>query len=116
MRDDRVYLQHIADNIAVIEEYLRTETGTPDEQLFRSDGRTQDAVLRRLETLTEATGHLSDGFKERYPDAPWGQIYGFRNRLAHGYLELDLNVVWRVVSEYLPALKEVVRAEIGDVY
>lgn len=108
MRNDEAYLEHIADGIDVIEEYL---TGI-DRQRFGDDRLRQDAVLRRLETLADAASHLSAGLKARHPEVDWGKVAGFRNVLAHGYLRIDLDVVWAVVTERLPELKAVVRAEL----
>jgi len=59
LRDDAVYLRHIAESIDLVEHYLAGNDGTPNEALFYEDLRTQDAVLRRMETLADAAGRLS---------------------------------------------------------
>jgi uncharacterized protein with HEPN domain len=112
MRDDGVYLQHIAESLSLIAEYLRREDGTLDDVLFYGDRRTQDAVLRRLETLTDAASHLSAGLKAHHASTAWRQIADFRNVLAHGYTEIDLDRVWQVVSVDLPGLSEIVDAQL----
>lgn len=112
MRDDQEYLKHIAENLDIVGEYLNNVDGSPDEDLFYRDRRTRDAVIRRLETLADAAGHLSDALKVRHPSVPWGRINGFRNRLAHGYLGVDLSLVWEVVSVYLPSLRPVIEQEL----
>ena len=73
----------------------------------------QDAVVRRLETLAEATGHLSERLKARRPDIPWRAVYGFRNVAAHAYLDVELGDVWDVISHDLPRLRGVVDAELA---
>jgi uncharacterized protein with HEPN domain len=87
--------------------------GAPDADLFLSDQRTQDAVLRRLETLADAASHLSDSLKARYPAIPWRQIADFRNVLAHGYTEIRLDRVWEAIVHDLPALEAAVGQELG---
>lgn len=73
---------------------------------IRSDEVLYDAVLRNLQTLSEATQHLPDGLKASHAEVPWQQISGFRNILVHSYLgEIDPEAVLRVVKEYLPTLK-----------
>ena len=73
---------------------------------IRSDEVLYDAVLRNLQTLSEATQHLPDGLKASHAEVPWQQISGFRNILVHSYLgEIDPEAVLRVVKEYLPILK-----------
>jgi len=65
VRDDAVYLQHVAESINLVDQYLSEIGSGLGERLFREDRRTQDAVLRRLETLADAAGHLSAGSKGR---------------------------------------------------
>ena len=113
MRGDTVYLEHIAESIHLVERYLVGVEGTLDEQLFYDDLRTQDAVLRRMETLTDAARHLSEDLKRRHPEIPWRHIGAFRNVLAHGYTDIRLDRVWQAIAADLPALKRVVHEEIG---
>ncbi len=63
MRDNSVYLSYIRESIELIEEYTRD-----GEETFSSDLRTQDAVLRRMETLADAAAHLSDDLKMGHPE------------------------------------------------
>ena len=84
MRDDTIYFLHIAESIDLIQDYLAGADGAPNRALFYEDRRTQDAVLRRLETLADAASHLSEVVKARHAEIPWRQISDFRNVLAHG--------------------------------
>lgn len=106
-RDIR-YLTYIKKSIELIE--LRT-FGI-EFAAFERDIDRQDAILWRLETLAEATGRLSDEVKQRHPEVRWRAIYGFRNIAAHGYLELNLDVVWEIVKVHLPKLNEVATEEL----
>ena len=106
---ERARLRYLRRSIARIEDYTR---GGRD--VFLSEPIVQDAVLRRLETLTDATGKLSDRLKARYPEIPWRQVSGFRNIAAHAYEEIDLTRVWEIVEDYVPVLKSVVDRELGE--
>ena len=108
MRNDAAYLEHIRDSLDLIREWLADPSGAPDRRLFYEDRRTQAAVLRHLETLTDAARHLSDSLKSRYPSLPWPRIAGFRNVLAHVYLELDFDAVWDVIANDLPELRALI--------
>ncbi len=113
MRDDSVYLRHIAASMALVKEYLTCADGDPSQQLFYKDQRAQDAGLRRLETLADAAGHLSTDLKTRHPTIPWRQISDFRNVLAHGYADIRLDRAWSAIVVDRSALKAVVHEELG---
>jgi uncharacterized protein with HEPN domain len=113
VRDDAVYLEHIAESIQLVEEYLTGTDGEFSVRLFYEDRRTQDAVLRRMETLADAASHLSGPLKARHPSIQWRQIGDFRNVLAHGYTDIRLDRVWQAIADDLPELKAVVLEELG---
>jgi uncharacterized protein with HEPN domain len=96
-----IFLLHIADAIKHIEEYIDNYS----YQQFCDDRKTQDAVIRKLEIIGEATTNLEDKFKKQNPDIPWREISDFRNVLAHEYWDIDLEIVWRTAKEDLVALK-----------
>ena len=100
MKEDRVYLIHIRECIERIEHY--TEAG---RDVFLSDTKTQDAVLRNLHTLSESTQRLSQALKASHPEVDWRGISGFRNILVHDYLGVNLVRVWELVERDLPDLK-----------
>ena len=109
MKDDRLYLIHIRECIARVEEY--TADG---RDVFLSDRKTQDAVLRNLQTMAESTQRLSDELKEANPDVDWHAIAGFRNVLTHDYLGLDLKYVWQVIETKVPGLGRKIEAILDD--
>ena len=78
-----------------------------DREAFLADLRTQRAVVMSLMIVGEAAARmLTDhpAFAEAHPDIPWRSIRGMRNRIAHGYFEVDLSVVWQTVEIELPTL------------
>ena len=62
------------------------------------------AILREFEILGEAAGKISSKMKEKFPDIPWKQLVGMRNRLIHAYFDVDRDIVWKTIREYLPSL------------
>jgi uncharacterized protein with HEPN domain len=74
-------------------------------QDFLKDTRTRDAVVRNLEVMGEAARRIPDDIRERYPEIPWAQIVGLRNRLIHGYFLVDYGIVWEIVQNELPQLR-----------
>lgn len=62
------------------------------------------AIVRLVEIIGEAADHVSGEFQAAHPEIPWAVIIGMRNRLAHGYFEVDLDRVWDTVQEDLPTL------------
>jgi uncharacterized protein with HEPN domain len=100
VKDERLYLIHIRECIARIEQY--TAEG---REAFFADTKTQDAVMRNLQTLAEATQRLSGDLKAAHPEVDWRGISGLRNILVHDYLGINLVRVWEIVERDLPALK-----------
>ncbi len=70
---------------------------------FLRDTRTQDAVLRCLEVIGEAANHVSAEMQELHVEIPWGRVIAFRNRLIHGYFEIDYAIVWSVIVQEVRA-------------
>ena len=100
MKDDKVFLQNIIECIIKIETY--TKAGK--EEFMKSE-LIQDAVIRNLEIIGEATKKISQGIKEQYPDIPWRQMAGLRDVLIHDYMGISLKIVWNVVQNELSQLK-----------
>ena len=100
MKDDRLYLVHISECIARIEQYV-----SGSREKFMGSSLIQDAVLRNLQVLAEATQRLSDSLKAQHPEVDWRVISGFRNVLVHDYLGVDVERVWEILRRDLPDLK-----------
>jgi uncharacterized protein with HEPN domain len=67
-------------------------------------------VIRLIEVAGEAANGLSDQFKDEHRDIPWSQITATRNRLIHGYFDIDLEVVWKIASQDIPPLARALQA------
>jgi uncharacterized protein with HEPN domain len=63
------------------------------------------SLVHLLEIIGEAAVAISSEFKEKYPQIPWSGIMGMRNRLIHGYYDINLDIVWETVKENIPPLK-----------
>jgi uncharacterized protein with HEPN domain len=72
---------------------------------FETDFRTNFAVVRALEILGEATKRLPMSLREQYPAIPLQGMAGMRDRIIHGYDTVDLQIVWDVVEQDIPALR-----------
>jgi uncharacterized protein with HEPN domain len=99
--NDADRLHHILDAIAKIERYLQDF----DLQKFQSDELTIDAVVRNVEIIGEAITCLDRGLKAKYPAIEWQFATAMRNRLIHGYFDVDAKIVWSTTQNDLPKLK-----------
>jgi uncharacterized protein with HEPN domain len=103
MGRNKFYIRHILDAIQKIEKYI---TGF-DFKKFSNDNLVQDAVMRQLTIIGEATKRLTDDLREEYGEVPWRDICGTRDKLVHDYFGVDLNEVWQTVTNDLKDLKQV---------
>lgn len=72
---------------------------------FLNDFKTQAAVVQRIIVLGEAAKRLSEEFRQRHPQIEWKQVAGMRDRCVHGYDNIDLEIVWDVVTVDAPAIE-----------
>lgn len=106
LHDDTVYVRHMLDAAEAVLGYAKGMT----EDEFRADRKTQDAVIRQIEGIGEASRHVSAGYRLRHPTVPWIHAGDMRNRLIHGYFEIDLAIVWNTVQHDIPLLRELLTA------
>ena len=89
-----------SDAIWRIEEYL----AGVNEETFRQGTLVQDGVIRQLEIVGEATKRLSREVRVKYPNVPWQDIAGMRDKLIHDYFGVDLDAVWLTARDDVPVL------------
>ena len=105
MKQDKIYLLHIAECINRIEKYTKQGPKT-----FLESTLIQDAVIRNLQTLGQSVLKISDALKSQHPEVDWRSIIGFRNVLVHDYLGLNQKRIWEIADKDLPDLKEKIHA------
>jgi len=81
---------------------------------FEADFRINFAVIRALEIIGEASKRLPDGLRVRYPEIPWKGMAGMRDRIIHGYDNVDYQIVWDVVKKDIPMIKPLVQKVLSD--
>ena len=99
-RSDAVRLRHMLDHT---QEALAMVRGRTRADLD-SDRMMSLALVRLLEIIGESAGRVSAQEQANHPRIPWPQLVGLRNRLIHGYDQVDLDILWRIVTQDLPAL------------
>jgi uncharacterized protein with HEPN domain len=99
-KDPRVYLAHILERAARIEAYIRD-----GHDVFLTDAKTQDAVIRNFEVIGEAAKRIPAAFRAAHPSIPWQLMAGFRDVLIHGYEGVDIHRVWLTATQDMPAVR-----------
>jgi len=82
------------------------EAAAAGRERFEADEMVQVWIVHHLEILGEAAASIPDELRAEHTEVPWHRIIGARNRLVHGYFDIDLGVVWEVVERELPGLRE----------
>lgn len=100
-RDDRLRVEDMLDAIRWIDAH---SAGLTAEQ-FYLDRKTLDAVVRNLQIICEAAGHLSDEVIALRPAVPWAEVRAMRHILVHEYFGVDSAIVWETITRDLPALR-----------
>ena len=99
---DKERLEHM---LAAAERVIRYTSGKSFEDL-KADDMMYYAVVKNIEIIGEAANLLSSEFVDSHPATPWKQVRGMRNYIVHEYFQIDDVVVWGVVTEDIPVLRQ----------
>ncbi|MBS3802789.1 MAG: DUF86 domain-containing protein [Candidatus Thermoplasmatota archaeon] len=107
---DLIRLKHILDASVEIQSFIKDKT----QEEFKQERKLHLSVVHLLEIIGEAGNQISEEVKEQYVDIPWKRIIGMRNRLIHGYFDIDLAIVWKTATEDIPPLIEEIKNMISS--
>ncbi len=108
-REERLYLSDIDDAISAIISYTRDMTFED----FAKDRKTREAVILNFVILGEAVKKLPPAVTEQYPDIPWKEFAGMRDKMVHGYFSISTMILWETIRNDLPPLALAVRNLLG---
>ncbi len=97
-----LFVKDILDCINKIQEFV----GDMDYKQFKENDLVNSAVIRKLEIIGEASKNIPDFIREKYPEIPWKDMARMRDKIIHFYFGVDYEIVWKVIKERLPELKE----------
>lgn len=104
-RDISIYLKDILESIERVENFVKDMNY--DE--FVKDEKTHYAVIRCIEIVGEATKHIPNYIRRKYPEIPWKDIAGMRDKVIHFYFGINLKKVWKTVEEDFPEIKPLIK-------
>jgi len=111
MKHNRVFLKHILDEI----DFLTRETEAKKFEEFIKNEMLKRACSRSLEIIGEAVRNLSPDFKKQYKEIEWKKISGLRDKMIHGYFGVNWDIIWDVIRNQIPRLKEQVESILEQV-
>lgn len=108
--DDLTRLKHIRDAVMITIDFIkgRNRDDLDNDQMLSL------ALVRLIEIIGEAANNISLSCENNYPQIPWREMIGMRNRIVHAYFEVDLDVVWQVIIDDLPRLLRWINQAIQD--
>lgn len=102
MKSNEVFLGHILDEL----DFLLKQTSGIDFDRFATDDVLRRACARSLEIIGEAVKNISPDIRKKHKDIEWTKIAGLRDKLIHGYFDVDLGILWDVIQKRLLPLKK----------
>ena len=108
--DDLTRLKHIRDAVMITIDFIkgRNRDDLDNDQMLSL------ALVSLIEIIGEAANNISLSCQNNYPQIPWREMIGMRNRIVHAYFEVDLDVVWQVIIDDLPRLLRWINQAIQD--
>lgn len=104
-KDNLIFIKHILASIEDIESFSK---GLLKKEFIKNKLK-QNAIVRSIEVIGEASKNLPNSFKEKYSDIYWKEIIGTRDKIIHHYFGIDLDIVWDIIKKNLPKLKKQIK-------
>ncbi|MCD6598973.1 MAG: DUF86 domain-containing protein [Dehalococcoidia bacterium] len=104
------YVMDIAQSIEDVQGFVRGYNFDG----FNRDKKTIYAVVRAIEVIGEAAKNIPESIKSNYPNVPWRDMAGMRDKLIHAYFGVDLEVLWKTVQQDLPLLKGMISKMLAE--
>ena len=111
VRDHGSYIEDIIEHMNYAEGFIKNLSFKE----FADDKKTVLSVTKCIEVVGEATKHIPDSIREKYPDIPWNDLAGIRDRLVHGYFKVNLEIVWTTVTQEFPELRPKMEKVLNDI-
>jgi len=105
-----IYIKDILANMEKAEKFVKDI----DHDQFVEDEKTNYAVIRCIEIMGEASKHIPESIRQQYPQIPWRDIAGMRDKVIHFYFGIDIEKVWLVIKEDIPQIKPHIRKVFDD--
>ena len=100
LKDDSIRIRHMLDAALEAENFIIGKHRTD----FDEDRKLELALVKCIEIIGEAASSVSKECRDEFPQIPWAEIIGMRNRLIHAYFEINLDILWKTLTEDLPPL------------
>ncbi len=110
MRSYKLFLKDIFEAMTSIQSFIEGM----DFNAFIADDKTVSAVIMKLQIIGEATKNVPETIREKYAHVPWRLMAGMRDRLVHGYFEVNYSVVWDTIEKRIPPLQPIIEQIIED--
>jgi len=110
-RDVKLFIQDILEYVESIENSTKDTT----KAKFDKNNLLQDATMRRLEIIGEASKNIPSNIKENHSEVPWKKIAGMRDILTHSYFKINSDRAWEVIKEDLPNLKKQIKRILEEI-
>ena len=111
MRDVSLYLQDILDAMIAIERFVEGQSFDG----FKEDDKTSSAVIRKFEIIGEASKQIPEEVRVKYPQIPWKEMAGMRDRLIHFYFGIKYELVWQTIKDVIPVVKSAIHEMLKEI-